>query len=74
MPFVPFSMLTNLTHMGLEGDDMTDVSASFLFAMLTPLFRANFQKLLGIGPTRTATKYLNAPMAGSGPFAEKKTL
>lgn len=60
-PFVPPSLFTNLTHLGLPGTDMTDVSAAFFFATTGPLFRSNLQKLLGSGPSRTATKYLNSP-------------
>jgi hypothetical protein len=59
MPFSPPGFFTNLTHMGLPGDDMTDVSAAFFFATTGTLFRANLSKLLGSGPSRTATKYLN---------------
>jgi hypothetical protein len=59
MPFVPPGFITGLTHMGLPGDDMTDVSASFFFATTGPLFRSNLQKLTGSGPTRTAAKFLN---------------
>lgn len=59
MPFVPPSLFTNLTHMGIPGDDMTEVSAAFFFATTGPLFRANMQKIMGSGPSRMATKYLN---------------
>ncbi|KAI8477118.1 MAG: integral membrane protein DUF106-domain-containing protein [Monoraphidium minutum] len=63
MPFTPPGIFTNLTHMGLPGDDMTDVSAAFFFATTGTWFRANMQKVTGSGPGRTATKYLNAPVA-----------
>jgi hypothetical protein len=59
MPFVPPSLLTNLTHLGLEGDDMTQVSAAFFYATTSPFFRTNLQKLLGSAPNRTAMKFLN---------------
>jgi calcium load-activated calcium channel len=63
MPFVPYKLFTGLTHMGLPGDDMTDASAAFFFASTSPWFRSNLQKLLGTAPSRTATKYLNQPVA-----------
>jgi hypothetical protein len=63
MPFVPHSLFSGLTHMGLPGTDMTEVGAAFFFATTSPMLRANMQKLLGTGPARTATKYLNAPVA-----------
>jgi len=59
MPFIPPSIFTNLTHLGLPGDDMTQVSAAFFYATTSPFFRSNLQKVLGSAPTRTALKYLN---------------
>ncbi|GBF92591.1 hypothetical protein Rsub_05205 [Raphidocelis subcapitata] len=63
MPFAPPGFFTGLTHMGLPGDDMTDVSAAFFYATTGPWFRANLSKLTGTGPSRTATKYLNTALA-----------
>lgn len=63
MPFVPFKLFTNLTHMGLPGDDMTEVSAAFFFAITQPVFRANLSKLAGTAPGRAATKYLGITTA-----------
>lgn len=70
MPFVPYQLFSNLTHMGLKGDDMRDVSAAFFFVTTSPLFRANAQRLLGAAPSRAATKYIGAAMA---PPPDKKT-
>lgn len=63
MPFVPFSMFANLTHLGLPGDDLTDVSAAFFYTMATPILRANIAKLLGSGPSRSAQRFLGGGAA-----------
>lgn len=64
MPFVPYRLFTNLTHYGLPGDDMRDVSAAFFFAVTQTVFRANIAKFAGTAPPRTATKYLGMTTAG----------
>jgi hypothetical protein len=63
MPFVPPNLFSGITHMGLPGSDLTEVGASFFYMTTGPLLRANLQKLLGTGPSRTALKYLNSPVA-----------
>lgn len=64
MPFVPPGFFSNLTHMGLPGDDLTDVSAAFFYAVATPWFRSNIVKAAGTGPSRAVAKLINgAPSA-----------
>jgi hypothetical protein len=63
MPFVPHKWVANLTHMGLPGDDLTDVSAAFFYVTTTPWLRALMGTLTGSAPGRTAAKYLAQPAA-----------
>jgi uncharacterized membrane protein (DUF106 family) len=54
LPFTPFSMIQNLSHRNLEGDDMSDCSFIFLYILSTMSLRANIQKCLGFAPPRSA--------------------
>jgi len=56
LPFVPISLLQNLSHRNLMGDDYTDCSFIFLYILCTMSIRQNVQKLLGFAPSRAANK------------------
>lgn len=47
LPFEPHSMVTNMTHRGLEGDDMSQVSVVFIYIMLQMALRGNISKITG---------------------------
>ncbi|CAM9198836.1 unnamed protein product [Laminaria digitata] len=49
LPFVPFSLLQKISHRGLEGDDPTDCSVAFLFALCQAGVKGNIAKLVGVG-------------------------
>eukprot|EP00744_Colponema_vietnamica_P004784 GILI01007090.1.p1 GENE.GILI01007090.1~~GILI01007090.1.p1 ORF type:complete len:205 (-),score=68.69 GILI01007090.1:288-824(-) len=55
LPFVPFSLFTNITHMKLPGEDYTECSATFLYIASSMMIRTNLQKFLGLAPPRGAT-------------------
>merc|ERR1712002_1081109 len=56
LPFVPISLIQNLSHRNLSGDDYTDCSFIFLYILCTMAIRQNIQKMLGLAPSRAATK------------------
>lgn len=47
LPFVPFSLISKLSHRGLEGEDYTDCSSLFIYVISGIVFRTNVQKLFG---------------------------
>lgn len=47
LPFEPLSFLTGVTHRGLEGDDLTDCSTTFLYVLCSMCIRPYVQKLFG---------------------------
>ena len=47
LPFQPFSLLANITHRGLPGDDMTDCGMMFIFILGSIVFRQNIQRIFG---------------------------
>uniref|UniRef100_A0A8C4S5R5 Calcium load-activated calcium channel n=1 Tax=Erpetoichthys calabaricus TaxID=27687 RepID=A0A8C4S5R5_ERPCA len=56
LPFVPLSYIQGLSHRNLLGEDYTDCSFIFLYILCTMSIRQNIQKLLGLAPSRAATK------------------
>ncbi|KAI9146435.1 integral membrane protein DUF106-domain-containing protein [Paraphysoderma sedebokerense] len=46
LPFVPFLLVSGLSHRGLEGDDMTEASAIFIYALSSIVFKSGLKKLL----------------------------
>jgi len=56
LPFVPISLMQNLSHRNLMGDDYTDCSFIFLYILCTMAIRQNIQKMLGFAPSRAANK------------------
>ena len=47
LPFVPFSLISKLSHRGLEGEDYTDCSSLFIYILSGIVFRTNIQKIFG---------------------------
>ena len=47
LPFVPFSLISGITHRGLIGEDMTDCSFIFIYILSGMVFRTVIQKLCG---------------------------
>ncbi|ESP04774.1 hypothetical protein LOTGIDRAFT_211578 [Lottia gigantea] len=56
LPFTPISLLQNISHRNLGGEDYTDCSFIFLYILCTMSVRQNIQKLLGLAPSRSANK------------------
>ncbi|XP_078263903.1 calcium load-activated calcium channel isoform X2 [Rhinoraja longicauda] len=56
LPFLPLSYIQGLSHRNLLGEDYTDCSFIFLYILCTMSIRQNIQKLLGLAPSRAATK------------------
>lgn len=56
LPFVPISLIQNLSHRNLSGEDYTDCSFIFLYILCTMAIRQNIQKVLGFAPSRAANK------------------
>ena len=51
LPFYPPSTVSGLTHRGIEGDDMYQVSPFFITALCGMAFRGLISKFMGIeGP------------------------
>lgn len=47
LPFQPFPFVRGMSHRGLSGEDWTDCSMAFLYAMCASSIRPNIAKLLG---------------------------
>lgn len=63
LPFSPPAFMQKITHRGLLGTDPTDCSAVFVYAMALAYFKANVAKLTGWGPSRAATRLMQAQNA-----------
>uniref|UniRef100_A0A4W3K471 Calcium load-activated calcium channel n=1 Tax=Callorhinchus milii TaxID=7868 RepID=A0A4W3K471_CALMI len=70
LPFVPLSYIQGLSHRNLLGEDYTDCSFIFLYILCTMSIRQNIQKLLGLAPSRAATKQAGG-FLGPPPQASK---
>lgn len=57
LPFTPFGFLHGLSHRNLPGDDYTDCSMMFMYAMCGMGIRSNVQKLLGTTPPKTGNPF-----------------
>jgi len=71
LPFEPISWVRGLSHRNLNGEDYTDCSFIFLYILCTMSVRQNLQKILGVEPSRAASKMGNgffAPPGSSSPF------
>jgi len=56
LPFTPVSMVQGLSHRNLPGTDYTHCSFIFLYILCTMSIRQNVQKMLGLAPSRAASK------------------
>lgn len=52
LPFEPVSFISKLSHRGLPGNDLTDCSVAFVYALCQMGIRPVVSKLLGWGPSR----------------------
>ena len=57
LPFEPWSLITKLSHRNIEGDDLTDCSFIFIYALSGIVFRNNIQKLFGFEPPQTMSPF-----------------
>jgi len=62
LPFIPFGFITSLSHRNIPGDDLSDASYIFLYAISSMAIKANLQKALGFTPP--------SPPMGQNPFFE----
>ncbi|XP_023375693.1 calcium load-activated calcium channel [Pteropus vampyrus] len=72
LPFTPLTYIQGLSHRNLLGDDTTDCSFIFLYILCTMSIRQNIQKILGLAPSRAATKQAGGflgPPPPSGKFS-----
>ncbi|CAF1140826.1 unnamed protein product [Brachionus calyciflorus] len=73
LPFEPISWIRGISHRNLNGEDYTDCSFLFLYILSTMFIRQNLQKILGVEPSRAASKMGNGfftppSQAGASPF------
>ena len=47
LPFVPFRLISGITHRGLEGEDFTECSFMFIYILAGMFFRTIIQKVCG---------------------------
>lgn len=47
LPFEPYGFVTGMSHRGLEGDDMTQVSMTFICVLIQMSFRGVLGKITG---------------------------
>ena len=47
MPFEPYSLVSNMSHRGLYGDNMSEVSMVFIYIITQMAFRGSLAKLTG---------------------------
>ncbi|CAM9421402.1 unnamed protein product [Ectocarpus sp. 6 AP-2014] len=62
LPFVPISLVQKISHRALEGEDPTDCSVAFIFALCQAGVKGNIVKLVGVGHPKG--------MKEASPFAE----
>ncbi|XP_046362288.1 calcium load-activated calcium channel-like [Haliotis rubra] len=56
LPFMPISLMQGISHRNLPGEDYFDCSFIFLYILCTMSIRQNIQKMLGLAPSRAASK------------------
>ncbi|XP_059149230.1 calcium load-activated calcium channel-like [Physella acuta] len=56
LPFTPISFIQGISHRNLPGEDYSQCSFIFLYILCTMSIRQNIQKLLGLAPSRAASK------------------
>lgn len=63
LPFEPFSMISGLTHYGIEGDDLRMASMSFIYVLSNLTFGNYVKKLLALEGER-----VTLPQTGGNPW------
>ena len=64
LPFEPWGLIQKLSHRNIEGEDYTDCSFIFIYALSGIIFRNNIQKLFGFEPPQTMSPFdANAKLA-----------
>ena len=56
LPFVPFKLISGMSHRGILSNDLTDRSFIFLYILCNISFRPIIQKLLGFAPPRNTNQ------------------
>ena len=56
LPFVPFKLISGMSHRGILSNDLTDCSFIFLYILCNISFRPIIQKLLGFAPPRNTNQ------------------
>lgn len=59
LPFVPFKLLSKMSHRGILSNDYTDCSFTFLYVLCNLSFRTIVQKMLGFAPPRNTNQMPN---------------
>lgn len=59
LPFVPFQLLTRMTHSGLEATDYTECNMGGIYALCTIAIRSNVLKLISNNNPRGTTSFLD---------------
>lgn len=54
LPFVPLRLVQNISHRGLEGDNLRQCSFGFIYTLCTMGLKQNIPKFLGVAPPRSA--------------------
>eukprot|EP00761_Pharyngomonas_kirbyi_P013496 gb/GECH01013525.1/.p1 GENE.gb/GECH01013525.1/~~gb/GECH01013525.1/.p1 ORF type:complete len:180 (+),score=46.38 gb/GECH01013525.1/:1-540(+) len=65
LPFEPFSLLQNVSHRNVLGNDMTDCSFTFIYVLSSMSLRTNIQKLMGFQPQQQAPSFLQPSSSSS---------
>ena len=56
LPFIPFRLLTGMSHNGILSNDLTDCAFMFLYILCNISFRPIIQKILGFAPPRNTNQ------------------
>ncbi len=56
LPFIPFKLLTKMSHNGILSNDLTDCAFMFLYVLCNISFRPIIQKILGFAPPRNTNQ------------------
>eukprot|EP00188_Purpureofilum_apyrenoidigerum_P004480 Plantae.Rhodophyta-Purpureofilum_apyrenoidigerum.ctg5096.p1 GENE.Plantae.Rhodophyta-Purpureofilum_apyrenoidigerum.ctg5096~~Plantae.Rhodophyta-Purpureofilum_apyrenoidigerum.ctg5096.p1 ORF type:complete len:188 (-),score=47.01 Plantae.Rhodophyta-Purpureofilum_apyrenoidigerum.ctg5096:249-812(-) len=60
LPFDPITYVRGMTHRGIEGEDYSQCSFAFIYALCTWSIRGSIQKAFGFQLPRSATEALKA--------------
>lgn len=48
LPFIPFRLISGLTHRGIEGEDYTECSFIFIYILTGMIFKNNIEKIFDL--------------------------